>query len=389
MSEDVNPAESPFRYVHSDGVVSILEGLKASLLVTTYQAGKLAVFRASGGRLSMLPRTFDKAMGVAADGRRMAIATDWQIWHLHNSPQVAAKMDQDYDACYLPRRSHVTGSVDVHEIAWGHSPDGAGEDLWVVNTLFSCLCTLDPQYSFVPRWRPPFVSRIARQDRCHLNGLAVVEGRPKYVTAFGETDTPEGWRTNKAEGGCLIDVESGQTIARDLSMPHSPRWYDGRLWVLDSGRGRLCTVDPKNGAAQTVAEFAGYTRGLAFAGRYAFVGLSKVRETAIFGGVPISDKDSERRCGVSIVDINSGKIIAFLEFEGTVEEIFDVQILAGVRFPTVVGFKKDTIRRACVIAPEDPAVGLSPPAGSTPSGAINDAQVGPPLDDSANHSDES
>ncbi len=370
MAQGTDPTESPFRYVHSDGVVSILGGLGASLLVTTYQAGKLAVIRTANGRLRMLPRTFDKAMGIAVDRERMAVATDWQIWTLRNSPQVAAKMGEQFDACYLPRTSHVTGSVDIHEIAWAKSPNGSHEDLWVVNTLFSCLCTLDPHYSFVPRWRPPFVTKITRQDRCHMNGLAVVDGRIKYVTVFGETDTPEGWRPNKAEGGRLIDIESGQTVASDLSMPHSPRWYDGRLWLLDSGRGRLCVVDLANGSLETVADLTGYTRGLAFCGRYAFVGLSKVRETAVFGGVPISDDRQQRRCGVSVVNIDSGQIVAFLEFEGRVEEIFDVQILEGVRFPAVVGFKKETIQRACVIAPEQAVPGLSTPRITADTGKL-------------------
>ena len=349
-SQDANAPqdEDRFRYVHSTNFPALLEAMGASLVVSTYQAGKMVVFRAKGGKLSMLLRTFDKAMGLAVDPRRIAIATTYQIWTLRNSPHVAAKMEPagQYDGCFLPRTSHVTGNIDCHEVAWA---DG---ELWVVNTLFSCLCTLEPDYSFVPRWRPPFVTRLVRHDRCHLNGVAFEDGRPKYVTVFGETDEPEGWRPNKIDGGCLIDVESGETIVRGLSMPHSPRIHDGRLWLLDSGNGRLATVDRDNGRLETVADLPGYTRGLAFAGRLAFVGLSKIRETAIFGGVPIAERPEERKCGVSVVDAQAGRIVAFLEFDNGVEEIFDVQILPGVRFPAVVGFSKETIQRACVIAPE-------------------------------------
>ena len=355
MSEDVDPNESSLRYLHSDGVVSVLDDLGASLFVTAHQSGKLAVVRASEGRLRMLPRTFDRPKGLAVDPQRLAIATKWQIWTLYNSPQVATKMkDADYDACFLPRTSRVTGAIDVHEIAFGTSADGTRNEIWAVNTLFSCLCTLDPQYSFVPRWRPPFVSRVSRQDRCHLNGVAMADGRPKYVTALGETDAPEGWRSAKADGGCIIDVESGDTIVRGLSMPHSPRIHDGRLWALESGRGRLLCVDPTNGRHEVVAQLQGYLRGLAFADRLAFVGRSRIRENKVLGGMPLADGDDERRCGVSVIQIDTGKTIAFLEFEGDVTEIFDVQILRGIRFPAVIGLKKETIERACVVGPQVP-----------------------------------
>lgn len=349
---DSQQDEARFTYLHSTNFPDLLETIGATLMVTTYQAGKLVVFRSREGKISMLLRTFDKAMGLAVNPHRMAIATTYQIWTLLNSPLVAGKLEPrgQHDGCFLPRTSHVTANIDSHEIAW------AGDELWVVNTLFSCLCTLEADYSFVPRWKPPFVTRLARHDACHLNGLAIENGCPKYVTAFGETNEREGWRGNKVDGGCVIDVESGAVVARGLSMPHSPRLHEGRLWLLDSGRGRLCHVDPSDGRIETVCELPGYTRGLAFAGRLAFVGLSKIRETSVFGGVPVADrlKDEERKCGVAVVDLQSGRVVAFLEFQGSVEELFDVQLLTGLRYPAVVGFNKDTIQRACVIAPERP-----------------------------------
>ncbi len=341
------PEEQPFRYVYSDGLGELFEQLDISLLVTTYQAGKLCTFRSRSGQIKMLPRTFKKAMGVAADPSRMAVATQHQIWFLNNEPVIGAKIEpkDTYDACYIPRRSHVTSNIDLHEIAWGR-----GDQLWLVNTLFSCLATLDDASSFVPRWHPPFISRLSRHDRCHLNGLAMVEGEPAYVTMFAATDTPQGWREHKLEGGLVMHVASGEVVFQGLSMPHSPRVHGGRLWVLDSGNGNLICVDTDSGRSEVVARFDGYPRGLAFCGRFAFVGLSKIREKEIFGGVPIADESRERHCGVAVVDLNGGNIFGRLEFEKSVEEIFDVQVLSGIRFPTVVGFDQDTIEKAAVIA---------------------------------------
>ncbi|MGH7193436.1 MAG: TIGR03032 family protein [Candidatus Saccharimonadales bacterium] len=334
-----------FHYSQTESFVALLRQLNASLLVTTYQANKLLVVRATGNGLSTLVRTFDQPMGVALAGRRLAVGTRNQIWFLRDAPDIAPRIEPAamHDACYLPRSCHVTGDIRCHEIAW------AGDELWIVNTRFSCLCTLDADYSFVPRWQPPFVTALAAEDRCHLNGLVMEDERPRYVTVLGETDTQGGWRPNKAKGGCLIDVPSGQIVARGLSMPHSPRLHDGRLWVLESGTGRLLLVDPATGLRETVAEVPGFARGLAFAGNYAFVGLSKIRETSTFGGLPIAERLSELKCGVAVVDVHRGEVIAILEFHTAVEEIFDVQLSPGLRFPEVIGFQKEAVHHTFVI----------------------------------------
>jgi uncharacterized protein (TIGR03032 family) len=229
----------------------------------------------------------------------------------------------------VPRRAHVTGDISVHDLAF------AGDELWVVATRFSCLATLDAEHSFVPRWRPAFVTALAPEDRCHLNGVAVVDGRPRYVTALAMTDEPQGWRREKVGGGVVLDVDSGAVVAHGLSMPHSPRWHDGRLWVLDSGHGHLATVDLATGAAEPVVRLPGFPRGLAFVGPYALVGLSEVREH-VFAGLPLATHVRERRCGVWAVDTRSGEVAGFLRFEGDVTEVFDVQVIPGRRWPEVL-----------------------------------------------------
>jgi uncharacterized protein (TIGR03032 family) len=341
------PAAVPFRYTQTENFPDLLKQLAASLLVTTYQANKLLVVREAGGMLSTLVRTFERPMGLAGDARRLALCTHHAIWFLRNAPDIAPRLEPPglHDACYLPRSCHVTGDIAGHEIAWTTDP----EELWIVNTRFSCLCTLHADYSFVPRWRPPFITALAAEDRCHLNGLAVVDGQPRYATALGETDTPGGWRAHKPHGGCLIDVPSGEILARGLSMPHSPRWYDGRLWLLESGTGRLVLMDLATGQWQIVAELPGFTRGLALLGPYAFVGLSKIRPTSAMDGVPLAARRDRLKCGVAVVDLRNGRVLALLEFQSAVEEIFDVQLLQGLRFPEVLGFQKDTVHHTFIV----------------------------------------
>jgi uncharacterized protein (TIGR03032 family) len=354
------PSAVEFHYTQSDSFTALLQQLGASLLVTTYQANKLLVVRAAQGGLSMLVRTFARPMGLAVDAHQLALGTRDQIWFLRNAPDIAQRVEPAglYDACFLPRCCHVTGDIGVHEMAWGGAVgrfSKPSHELWIVNTRFSCLCTLDPDYSFVPRWQPPFITALAAEDRCHLNGLAMATDdggrflKPSYVTALGVTDTPNVWRQDKAKGGCLIDVSTGEIVARGLCMPHSPRWHDGRLWLLESGTGQLALIDLPDGRRQIVAELPGFARGLAFVGPHAFVGLSKIRATSAMDGVPLAERREQLKSGVAVVDVRSGRLVAMLEFQTAVEEIFDVQVLAGLRFPEVVGFQKETIQHTFIV----------------------------------------
>jgi uncharacterized protein (TIGR03032 family) len=351
-AEPSPPTEVVFHYTQTDSFVALLHQLGASLLVSTYQANKLLVARVAGSGLSMLVRTFDHPMGLAVNGGRLALGTRNQVWMFRNAPDIAPQVEPvgRHDACFVPRSAHVTGDIRVHELAW------AGEELWVVNTRFSCLCTLDPDYSFVPRWRPPFVTALAADDRCHLNGLALVDGRPGYVTALGTTNAENGWRADKRRGGCIIDIPSGELVTRGLSMPHSPRWHEGRLWVLESGTGGVVLIDSTTGRRETVAQLPGFTRGLAIAGPYAFVGLSKIRETSTLDGVPLAERRSELSCGIAAVDLRDGQLVAWLEFQTAVEEIFDVQLLPGLHFPELIGFQKEAVHHTFVI----PSMSVSP-----------------------------
>src|SRR3954451_21377747 len=339
---------TPLRAVHPPNFPSLLRQIGASLLVTTYQAGKLVIVRDEGDHLNTHFRGFQAPMGMALSGDRLAVGTKIQVWEFVDVPAVAAKLDPPgrHDACFLPRSSHVTGNIQIHEMAWG-----AGNELWVVNTRFSCLCTLDASASFAPRWRPPFVSALEPTDRCHLNGLGMVDGRPRYVTALGETDEPAGWRGNKARGGIVMDVASGEVITRGLSMPHSPRWYGGRLWGCEAGAGTFGYIDPNTGKYAPIAEVPGFTRGLDFAGNLAFIGLSQVRESAVFSRIPTAERlrEEERTCGVCVVHLASGQVVALLRFDTTVQEIFAVTVLPGRRWPELINDDEGVLGNSFVV----------------------------------------
>jgi uncharacterized protein (TIGR03032 family) len=327
----IAPEPAPLRSVHTSNFAALLERLGIALVVSTYQAGKVVLVRSDGQSLNTHFRSFNKPMGLALQGNRLAIGTTREIWEYRNVQAACGKLEPAgrHDACYLPRSQHVTGDIQVHELGW------AGAELWLVNTRFSCLCTLQQDYSFVPRWRPPFVTALAPEDRCHLNGLGLVEGKPRYVTGLGQSDEAQGWRPVKRDGGFLMDITDNALVLGGLSMPHSPRWYAERLWVLESGKGGIGTVDVRADRYTCLAELPGFTRGLAFCGKLAFVGLSQVRESAVFGGLELTQRLKERTCGVWVVHIDTGQTVAFLKFEDAVQEIFAVEVLAGTRYPEI------------------------------------------------------
>ncbi|MFG0329680.1 MAG: TIGR03032 family protein [Phycisphaerales bacterium] len=346
--------EPKFRYVHSRGLPDLLRDLGVSLLATTYQAGKLLAFSSNEGRLSLLMRSFPHPMGIAVRPDRMALGCQYDVWFLRNHPELVDRSGErvGYDSFFVPRRSHVLGDIALHEIAWGAPSDARPDEpeLWIVNTRFSCLCTLNDEHSFVPRWRPPWITEIAAEDRCHLNGVAMDDGRPRYVTVLARTNAAQAWRDEKRSGGAIVDLASGDDVVGGLCMPHSPRLYRDRLWALNSGAGELVTIDRERGVVDSVvARFPGFARGLAFVDRFAFVGLSQARETAVFGELPILEEGLELRCGVEIVDIESGEQVGRITFEKGCRELFDVQIapLPG-RFG-VVGFQKKDVNHIFVL----------------------------------------
>lgn len=315
-----------------------------SLVLSTYQSEQVALVGWRNHQITLLPRTFQKPMGLAVQGDRLALAGKHEVYHFANASDLApAYLEHQpgrYDALFLPRLTYYSGDLNVHEVAF------CQDELWVVNTRFSCLASLSPDFSFVPRWQPPFISELAPEDRCHLNGLAIAQNTPKYATALGETNTPSGWRAQKAIGGILIDIAQNAILCRGLSMPHSPRWWGDRLWVLNSGAGELLTVNPTTGETTVVCVLPGFLRGFTCVGDYALIGLSRIRETNIFGGLPLQERFEDLVCGVAIVHLPSGNRVGLLEFTAGYTELSDLQFLPSHPQPNLLSPDKPAVRQA-------------------------------------------
>lgn len=334
----------PFEITVSPHFLTWLHDARISLAFSTYQTNRLfLVGLKPDGSLSTFERLFDRPMGLCAHDDGLLMATRWQIWDLRNALPPGAEHD-GYDRLYVPRTAHTTGEVDAHDIA----VDAAGR-ITFVNTLYSCLATVSREASFAPVWKPPFISELAAEDRCHLNGLAMQDGAPRYVTAVSRSDIAAGWRDRRGDGGVLFDVTTDRPVLTGLSMPHSPRLHQGRLWLQNAGTGELGFADLAAGTFMPVAFCPGFMRGLAFAGDFAVVGLSKPRRQRAFDGLALDArlraKDAEAMCGLWVIDTRTGKLAHWLKLEETVVELYDVQVLPGARRPMALGFQSDEIRR--------------------------------------------
>ena len=351
---------------------SWLASQNLSLVFTTYQAGKVFfIGLRQNGQLWVLERTFERCMGLYAHNSSLYLSSLYQLWRFENALEPGQVAD-GYDAVYVPQVGYITGDLDIHDVVLVEPPQppklrgdqqvepqfpslnqGRLGGVVFVNTLFSCLATISETKSFVPFWKPPFISKLAAEDRCHLNGLAVRDGQPRYVTAVSQSDVADGWRDKRQDGGCVMDISTDRAIATGLSMPHSPRWYKDKLWLLNSGRGEFGYLDVERGVFEAVAFCPGYLRGLSFCGDFAVVGISKPRHNKTFSGLALDEqlqaKQAQARCGLLVIDLRSGDIVHSLRIEGVVEELYDVQVLPGVRQPMAIGLKTDEIRRVISI----------------------------------------
>jgi len=337
---------APFACTYSPNLPELLMQLNCTIAISTYQAGKLVFISAQDAdKLIQLPRNFDNAMAIGISGNRLAVAAKHNVVVMAHDPGLAPgypKQPNTYDSLYVPRALYYTGAVDIHGLEWGT------EGLWAVNTSFSCLCLLDDRYSFIPRWQPPFITGLASEDRCHLNGVAMRDGEPLYVTTMGHDDTYQSWRKTIPNGGTLIHVPSGTIILENLPMPHSPRLYNGRLYMLFSATGEIVAADPEKGTFDVVNQVDGFIRGMARSGDHIFVAHSRLRQnSSTFKDLPIAEKALSS--GLTVFHLPTGARVAELKYQSTVDEIFDVQVIPGMKRPGILSPEQEAHKLSLVI----------------------------------------
>lgn len=343
VDESAIPAQPKIEINFSPGLAGFLASHNISLGCTSYQTGRLyLVGSGPDGKLAIHEAQYPQAMGLAGDSERIYLGTLTQVVRMENVLATGQMANRIHDKVYVPRNMQTTGNIDIHELAIRKNGR-----LVYVNTRYSCLCEPDIKHSFKPIWKPPFISKLAPEDRCHLNGLAMVDGEPKYVSAVCRSDVVDGWRDRRDDGGVIMDIDTNEVMAEGLSMPHSPRWFGGKLWVLNSGSGELGWIDPDDRTFRPLAFCPGFLRGLAFHENFAATTLSKPRHGR-FDGLALDDrlkeKDADAWCGIQILNLETGDVAHWMRFDGAITELFDVCILPGVRNPITLGPSSSEIR---------------------------------------------
>lgn len=396
LSLDALYAEMDYSAQYSGNLPPLLKQLNISLAFTSYQAGRLMLVRSDGRTLDVNYKSFLRPMGLTVTKDSLTLGTYTQVikfqredgllpkikqalqpigeditapriklketagtagvpamadlaqadgsslaegqheqqarqqrW-LEYQKTLMAPVDERVDACFITRSSHYTGMINIHDIDWGT------EGLWAVNSSFSCLCTLSPNASFVPRWKPHFISELSPEDRCHLNGMTLKDGKPAYVTTFSTFNEASMWRKGSKFDGTLMDVEHNEILLRNLSMPHSPRYYRDKVYYCNSGEGQVCRYDPKTGQAEILLEVPGFTRGMDFYGSLLFVGLSKVRQSDVTSPAPLAHRHDKTYSGIWVLNLDNLQIVATLKFIGNVDQIYDVAVLPECGFPELI-----------------------------------------------------
>ncbi len=326
-------AHAPFSASYSPNFAELLVQLNCTIAVSTYQAGKVVFISPQDEeKLTQLPRTFKKPMGIALKDDRMAVATSSEVIIFKGSEDLAKAYPGKpsvYDMMFMPRATYYTGGVDIHDLHFGE------DKLWAVNTSFSCICTIDDAFSFTPHWKPKFIDKLASEDRCHLNGMVMQDGKPLYVSALGSGNTFQSWRENITAGGIMVHVPSGEIILRGLAMPHAPKIYDGKLYCLLSAKEELICIDPEKGTYEVVKKIPGFLRGMAKCGDYLFICTSKLRQnSSTFKHLEIAEKANV--AGIVVLHLPTASIVGNFEWKASVDEIYDIQILQNSTRPNIL-----------------------------------------------------
>lgn len=338
----------PFQISYTESVPKILGHLRISLALTTYQAGKLIfISPTQEGRLIQLPRTFEKPMGIglSEDNNELCLATLKEVIRFKDSSELAyhyPNKKKTYDHLFVPRIAYYTNALDLHDIAI------LKDKIYAVNTLFNCIVEIDHEYSFKPFWKPDFINSITAEDRCHLNGMAIEDRKIKYATAFSKGNTKGHWREQIPNSGIVFDLEQNAILTENIFMPHSPKLYEGQLYVLSSVTGELFRIDRENGNTEAVLKAGGFVRGLYLYKDFAFIGHSHLRKSSkTFSKLDIPKK--EQWAGISIWQLSTGKLVGKIRYESSVEEIYEVMGLPEMVRPNILNTVKPEYMSAIML----------------------------------------
>ena len=335
---DKLPDDEKKPFDHSPGFIQWLKDNNVSFLISSYKTaniyflGSITDPRDGQDKISLWMSNFNRPMGIHATKDTVWISSSGNIWKYKN---IGAKPDTtnvgEFDACFIPQSAYFSNDCDSHDLC----VDSTG-NVYYVSATFCCICQPSETHSFKVFWKPSWISKITSEDRCHLNGMCCRDGKPRYVTAVSLSDSKGAWRNHRVGKGVVYDIVEDKLACTGLSMPHSPRFFNNKLWVLDAGTGWLGYVDFEKKELKKTLWLPGYLRGMSFVGdKYMVVGSSESRHEGTFQGLPLGEELKKRGleaiCGFFVIDMKTWVIVHTFQFHGKSNEIYDVVAVEGVK----------------------------------------------------------
>ncbi|WP_462157484.1 TIGR03032 family protein [Pseudoalteromonas sp. GB56] len=314
-----------FEFTYSKNIPELMRRLNISVMFTTYQADRVVLLNSSDSGLKCLVRYFPRPMGIALNDDLLAIAMKDQVTTFKQSSKLAFEYPNkpgQYDSIFFPLSVHFTGKIDAHDVSFSN------EGLVVVSTAYNCISKVGGTFGFEPLWKPDFIDEVFPTDKCHLNGMAIDEnGELALATAFSETNVYFGWKQTN-QNGLLFDLRNNTVVCRDLQMPHSPRVFNGDIYLLESLAETLVRIDRETGMKEVLYKFTGFARGMNLIGKYAFIGISKFREESL-RNLSINIDNSNVVPSIVVFDLSKNTVIGEIQFHSDIEEIYDVVCVKG------------------------------------------------------------
>ena len=324
-----------FSSASTDSFLRFLQQEHLSIAVSSYDCHRVIVFRSIGDEVDTLLVPAISVKGIAATEDSLTFANITELVTYRRCDEVLATSArpelEGADALYLPRSVHVTGDINAHDLAWGDA------GLWLVNSRFNCLCTLDPMLGFKVRWQPFFKQTLDTASAGHLNGMAMHAGKPVFASCFAPVADNWRERDGSRQDGAIIDVERNELILEGLFMPHSPRVHEGGLYVCNSGTGEVLRFDLRTRALRSVITLPCFTRGLRFYKHYMLVCCSQVRHSNAKSNNTLFEHFEENVAGLYIVDLHTEQVVAYTEFLGDVSQLYDIALIPNTLTPFIPG----------------------------------------------------
>jgi uncharacterized protein (TIGR03032 family) len=328
----MNPQD--IEYEHDRYLLNWFQETNCSIIISSYKSGSTVTLSAmkigDATHVGAYLNTFNRVTGLYYREGQLWIGAANQIIKLVDIGKLKQGEDE-FDTCFMPRQSFYTTDLDIHDIVVN-----SRDEVFFVSSQLNCVVRpSNSRQCFDVFWRPPWISQLVGEDRCHLNGLCLRDDAPRYVTAVSTSNVMGGWRENRQSGGVVYDLVEDRIVCQGLSMPHSPRWHNGRLWLLESGTGFFGYVD-ESGQFQRKTFIPGFIRGLAFyRDQYAVVCSSVDRHESLFVGLKLGDvlveNNVKAKCGVFIVSLDSFSVVHSYIFNRGPVELYDVVLVPNAK----------------------------------------------------------